>query len=43
MAVTYASLSGESRIRGEDEVEVQAQEEVTGIGGGGRISNGWEG
>lgn len=41
MAMTYANLSGESRIRGEDEVEVQEQEEVTGMGGG--VSNGWEG
>lgn len=29
MAMTY--LSGESRVRGEDEVEVQGQEAVTGI------------
>ena len=35
--MTYANLGRESRVRGEDEVEVQGQEEVTGIrvcGGG---------
>jgi len=29
--MTYANLGRESRVRGEDEVEVQGQEEVTGI------------